>query len=229
MDAEDSARREDRKGETMRRKNRFKRDYGFAQDRKAACSAGSVPQPSSSEQLVSSEIEEPEWEKHRSVSLSELLDVYSDGVELLQLVKAPDSNCSSLSIATRQGLVLLREQDLMPLWKLSLHGLHSQPTPGSFTDDQTLDFLLQTAWSWDEKDDGGGWSSGSIIWSHSIPCHMEETPTTSAVTSDQKSVFLFWAEALAAASLSSDDAPGAKPPGLYHLTSCTQPSRLSCT
>ncbi|KAM7316744.1 hypothetical protein ACRRTK_024475 [Alexandromys fortis] len=175
------------------------------------------------------QIEEPEWEKHRSVSLSELLDVYSDGVELLQLVKAPDSNCSSLSIATRQGLVLLREQDLMPLWKLSLHGLHSQPTPGSFTDDQTLDFLLQTAWSWDEKDDGGGWSSGSIIWSHSIPCHMEETPTTSAVTSDQKSVFLFWAEALAAASLSSDDAPGAKPPGLYHLTSCTQPSRLSCT
>lgn len=44
MDAEDSARREDRKGETMRRKNRFKRDYGFAQDHKAACSAGSVPQ-----------------------------------------------------------------------------------------------------------------------------------------------------------------------------------------
>lgn len=56
MDAEDSAKREDRRGETMRRKNRFKRDYGFAQDHKAACSAGSVPQPSSSEQLVSSEV-----------------------------------------------------------------------------------------------------------------------------------------------------------------------------
>lgn len=48
--------------------------------------------------------------------------------------------------------------------------------------------------------DGG---SGSIIWSHSVPCHMKETPTTSAITSDQKSVFLFWAEALTAASLSS--------------------------
>lgn len=48
--------------------------------------------------------------------------------------------------------------------------------------------------------DGG---SGSIVWSYSIPCHMKETPTTSAITSDQKSVFLFWAEALTAASLSS--------------------------
>ncbi|KAM7335623.1 hypothetical protein ACRRTK_006100 [Alexandromys fortis] len=164
------------------------------------------------------QIEEPEWEKRRSVNLSELIDVYSDGVELLQLVKAPDSNCSSLLITTRQGLVLLRGQDLMPLWKLSLQGLRSQPTPGYFTDDQTLDFLLQTQDGVGMKKmtvvDGG---SGSIIWSHSIPCHMKETPTTSAITSDQKSVFLFWAEALTAASPSSDDTPGAEPPGLYHL------------
>ncbi|XP_032761419.1 protein FAM234B [Rattus rattus] len=164
------------------------------------------------------QIEEPEWEKHRSVNLSELIDVYSDGVELLQLVKAPDSNSSSLLITTRQGLVLLRGQDLMPHWKLNLQGLRSQPTPGYFTDDQTLDFLLQTQ-------DGVGMkkmtvvdgSSGSIVWSYSVPCHMKETPTTSAITSDQKSVFLFWAEALTAVSLSSDDSSGAEPPGLYHL------------
>lgn len=164
------------------------------------------------------QIEEPEWEKHRSVNLSELIDVYSDGVELLQLVKAPDSNSSSLLITTRQGLVLLRGQDLTPHWKLNLQGLRSQPTPGYFTDDQTLDFLLQTQ-------DGVGMkkmtvvdgSSGSIVWSYSVPCHMKETPTTSAITSDQKSVFLFWAEALTAASLSSDDSSGAEPPSLYHL------------
>lgn len=164
------------------------------------------------------QIEEPEWEKHRSVNLSELIDVYSDGVELLQLVKAPDSNSSSLLITTRQGLVLLRGQDLMPHWKLNLQGLRSQPTPGYFTDDQTLDFLLQTQDGDGMKKmtvvDGG---SGSIVWSYSIPCHMKETPTTSAITSDQKSVFLFWAEALTAASLSSDDSSGAEPPGLYHL------------
>lgn len=164
------------------------------------------------------QIEEPGWEEHRSVNLSELIDVYSDGVELLQLVKAPDSNSSSLLITTRQGLVLLRGQDLMPHWKLNLQGLRSQPTPGYFTEDQTLDFLLQTQ-------DGVGMkkmmvvdgASGSIVWSYSIPCHMKETPTTSAITSDQKSVFLFWAEALSAASLSSDDSSGAEPPGLYHL------------
>ncbi|XP_021045700.1 protein FAM234B [Mus pahari] len=164
------------------------------------------------------QIEELEWEKHRSVNLSELIDVYSDGVELLQLVKAPDSNSSSLLITTRQGLVLLRGQDLTPHWKLNLPGLRSQPTPGYFTDDQTLDFLLQTQDGDGMKKmtvvDGG---SGSIVWSYSIPCHMKETPTTSAITSDQKSVFLFWAEALTAASLSSDDSSGAEPPGLYHL------------
>ncbi|XP_051011429.1 protein FAM234B isoform X3 [Acomys russatus] len=167
---------------------------------------------------ASLQIEEPEWEKRRSVNLSELIDVYSDGVELLQLVKAPDSNCSSLLITSRQGLVLLRGQDLTPYWRLSLQGLCSQPTPGYFTDDQTLDFLLQTQ-------DGTGMkklmvvdgASGSIVWSHSIPCKMKEMPTTSAITSDQKSVFLFWAEALTAASLSSDDSSGAEPPGLFHL------------
>lgn len=50
--------------------------------------------------------------------------------------------------------------------------------------------------------------SGSVTWSHSVPCHMKETPATSAVTSDQKSVFLFWAEGLSPASLHSVSEPG---------------------
>ncbi|XP_045410250.1 protein FAM234B [Lemur catta] len=164
------------------------------------------------------QIEEPEWEKRRSINLSELIDVYSDGVELLQMVKAPDSNCSNLLITTRQGLVLLRGQNLTPYWTLSLQGLRSQPTPGYFTDDRTLDFLLQIQ-------DGVGMKkmmvvdgeSGSMVWSYSVPCHMKETPATSAVTSEQKSVFLFWAEGLSAASPNSDAVQGTEPPSLYHL------------
>ena len=42
--------------------------------------------------------------------------------------------------------------------------------------------------------------SGLVTWSYSIPCHMKETPATSAATVEQKSVFLFWAEGLSAAS-----------------------------
>ncbi|KAG8513764.1 Protein FAM234B, partial [Galemys pyrenaicus] len=214
------------------------------------------------------QIEEPEWEKRRSANLSELIDIYSDGVELLQMVTAPDSNCSSLLVTTTQGLVLLRGQNLTPHWTLSLQGLRSQPTPGYFTDDQTLDFLLQVQ-------DGVGMKkvnlgpqthrnikeidafvppvpgalvvvdgdSGSAAWSHSVPCHMKETPTISAVTADQKSVFLFWAEGLAAESpsavserlsvscacgravaspslfllLPQDGTLGTEPPGFYHL------------
>lgn len=164
------------------------------------------------------QIEEPEWEKRRPINLSELIDIYSDGVELLQMVRAPDSNCSNLLITTRQGLVLLRGQNLTPSWTLSLQGLRSQPTPGYFTDDQTLDFLLQIQ-------DGIGMKkmvvvdgdSGSVTWSHSVPCHMKETPATSAVTSDQKSVFLFWAEGLSPASLHSDIILGPEPRSLHHL------------
>uniref|UniRef100_A0A3Q2HS08 Family with sequence similarity 234 member B n=1 Tax=Equus caballus TaxID=9796 RepID=A0A3Q2HS08_HORSE len=163
------------------------------------------------------QIEEPEWEKRRAINLSELIDIYSDGVELLQMVKAPDANCSNLLITTGQGLVLLRGQNLTPYWTVSLQGLRSQPTPGYFTDDETLDFLLQI-------EDGVGMrkmvvvdgDSGSITWSYSAPCHMRETPTTSAVTSDQKSVFLFWAEALSAAPPNSD-VQGTEPPSLHHL------------
>ncbi|XP_016052932.1 PREDICTED: protein FAM234B [Miniopterus natalensis] len=164
------------------------------------------------------QIEESEWEKRRSVNLSELIDIYSNGVELLQMVKAPDSNCSNLLITTRQALVLLRGQNLTPHWTLRLQDLHSQPTPGYFTDDQTLDFLLQIQ-------DGVGMKkvmvvdglSGSVIWSYSVPCHMKRTPTTSAVTSDRKSVFLFWAEGLPAAPPDSDVTLGMEPPSLHHL------------
>ncbi|XP_012369032.2 protein FAM234B [Octodon degus] len=164
------------------------------------------------------QIEEPEWEKRRSVNLSELIDIYSDGVELLQVVKMPDSNCSNLLVTTRQSLILLRGQNLTPYWTLSLPGLRSQPTPGYFTDDQTLDFLLQTQEVVGMKKmmvvDG---DSGSIIWSYSAPCHMKETPTTSAVTSDRKSVFLFWAEGLSAVPPNADGILGADGPRLYHL------------
>ncbi|KAK1341362.1 hypothetical protein QTO34_017768 [Cnephaeus nilssonii] len=114
--------------------------------------------------------EEPEWEKRRSINLSELIDIYS------------------------------------------------QPTPGYFTDDQTLDFLLQIQ-------DGVGMKkmmvvdgdSGSVIWNYTAPCHLKRTPTTSAVTSDQKSVFLFWAEGLPAAPSNSDVILGTEPPSLHHL------------
>ncbi|XP_040823179.1 protein FAM234B-like [Ochotona curzoniae] len=164
------------------------------------------------------QIEEPEWEKRRSVNLSELIDIYSDGVELLQLVKAPDSNCSNLLITTRQGLVLLRGQSLTPYWTLSLPGLRSQPTPGYFTDDQILDFLLQVQ-------DGVGMkkmmvvdgNSSSIVWSYSAPCHVKDMPATSALTADRKSVFLFWAEALPTAPPDAETMLGAELSHLYHL------------
>ncbi|KAJ8790983.1 hypothetical protein J1605_021077 [Eschrichtius robustus] len=164
------------------------------------------------------QIDEPEWERRRSINLSELIDIYSDGVELLQVVKVPDSNSSNLLITTRQGLVLLQGQNLTPSWTLSLQGLRSQPTPGYFTDDETLDFLLQIPNGAGKKKvmvvDG---ASGLVAWSYSVPCHMEETPATSAATVDQKSVFLFWAEGLSAASPNPDVVPGTEPPSLHHL------------
>lgn len=134
------------------------------------------------------------------------------------MVKAPDSNSSNLLITTTQGLVLLRGQNLTPSWVLGLQGLHSQPTPGYFTDDETIDFLLQIPNGVGMKKvmvvDG---DSGLVTWSYSIPCHMKETPATSAATVEQKSVFLFWAEGLSAASPNPDVVLGTEPPSLHHL------------
>ncbi|KAF4793814.1 hypothetical protein TURU_105994 [Turdus rufiventris] len=87
--------------------------------------------------------EEPEWEKRRSVNLSELIDIYSGGVDFLQTVKTPDTNCSNLLITTKESLILLRGQDLERRWTLELQNISSQPVPGYFGGDQILDFMLQ--------------------------------------------------------------------------------------
>ncbi|XP_043358615.1 protein FAM234B isoform X3 [Dermochelys coriacea] len=68
--------------------------------------------------------EEPEWEKRRSVNLSELIDIYSGGVEFLQMVRASDTNCSDLLITTKHSLTLLRGEDLEPRWNLELQDIH---------------------------------------------------------------------------------------------------------
>lgn len=59
--------------------------------------------------------------------------------------------------------------------------------------------------------------SGMVAWSYSIPCHMEETPATSAAAVDQKSVFLFWAEGLSAATPNPVSEPGRVPLSLCQM------------
>ncbi|KAJ6656320.1 hypothetical protein lerEdw1_003823 [Lerista edwardsae] len=149
--------------------------------------------------------EETEWEKRRSFNLSELIDIYSGGVEFLQAVKSPDSNCSDLLITTVRGLTLLKGQDLKPRWNLDQPDIDSQPSPGYFNDDRILDFMLQAP-------SGNGvmkkvpllalsvvvllvvdGKSGIPIWNHSLPCHMKKSDALSVLTLDRKSVFLFWA------------------------------------
>nr|XP_034983905.1 protein FAM234B isoform X3 [Zootoca vivipara] len=139
--------------------------------------------------------EEPEWEKRRSINSSELIDIYSGGVEFLQAVKSPDGNCSDLLVTTEHGLTLLRGQDLEPRWDLKQQHIDSQPSPGYFSDDQTLDFLLQAQMVNNITKqllvvDG---KSGEKIWSSELPCHMKKTDALSVMTLDKKSAFLFWA------------------------------------
>ncbi|XP_077195377.1 protein FAM234B [Paroedura picta] len=139
--------------------------------------------------------EEAEWEKLRSFNLSELIGIYSEGVEFLQTVKSPEGNCSDLLITTKHGLTLLRGQDLKPHWTLEQQDIDSQPSPGYFNDDLTLDFMLQ-AQSGDSimkkvlVVDG---KSGNPVWSYELLCHMKKTDVLSVMTLDRKSIFLFWA------------------------------------
>uniref|UniRef100_A0A8D0GI60 Family with sequence similarity 234 member B n=1 Tax=Sphenodon punctatus TaxID=8508 RepID=A0A8D0GI60_SPHPU len=164
------------------------------------------------------QLEEPEWERRRSVNLSELINIYSGGVEFLQTVKASDTNCSDLLITTKQGLTLLRGQDLEPLWIQKLPDIHSQPTPGYFSDDQTLDFMLQAQSKDNPKKvlvvDG---KSGFPVWSYELPCHMQKSDALSVMTLDRKSAFLFWADELQPALQSLEPGPRTEHRGLHHL------------
>ncbi|XP_058046253.1 protein FAM234B isoform X3 [Ahaetulla prasina] len=138
--------------------------------------------------------EEPEWEKHRSIDLLEFIDIYSGGVVFLQAVKSSDSNCSDLLITTEHGLTLLRGQDLEQRWTLEQPNIDSQPCPGYFNEDQTLDFMLQAQHGNVSRKilvvDG---KSGLPVWNYELPYHMRKSDALSVLTLDKKSVFLFWA------------------------------------
>ncbi|XP_026559290.1 protein FAM234B [Pseudonaja textilis] len=118
----------------------------------------------------------------------------SDGVVFLQAVKSPDSNCSDLLITTEHGLTLLRGQDLEQRWTLEQPDIDSQPCPGYFNDDQTVDFMLQAQHGNVSRKilvvDG---KSGLPVWNYELPYHMRKSDALSVLTLDKKSVFLFWA------------------------------------
>nr|XP_033785230.1 protein FAM234B [Geotrypetes seraphini] len=138
---------------------------------------------------------EPEWEKRRSVNLSDLIFVYSGSVEFLQSVKLPASNCSDILITTKAGVSLLRAQDLEPCWTLKLKNIQSEATLGYFTDDQILDFMLQVQNKNGTKKvvviDG---KSGLPVWSSEVPWHRKQCLAASVMTTDRRSAFLFWGE-----------------------------------
>ncbi|XP_075038972.1 protein FAM234B isoform X2 [Mixophyes fleayi] len=138
---------------------------------------------------------EPDWEKRRTVNLSKLISVYSAGVEFLQTVPVYGSNCSDLLVTTKEGLSLLRGQDLEQRWSISLINIHSPPQPGYFNKDGNLDFFIQIQSSKTDKKmiviDG---STSASLWEWDISWHQKEAEAMSLLTADGKSVFLFWGE-----------------------------------
>ncbi|XP_008941448.1 PREDICTED: uncharacterized protein KIAA1467 homolog, partial [Merops nubicus] len=164
------------------------------------------------------EQEEPEWEKRRAANLSELIDIYSGGVDFLQTMKVPDTNCSNLLITTKEGLVLLQGEDLEPRWTLELQNISSQPVAGFFNADQTLDFMLQARTGDGNKKvvvvDG---RSGLPLWKQELPWQKQQLDALSVMTLDKKSVFLFWADEAQPVLQSWQPAPRPERPGLHHL------------
>ncbi|KAG8456119.1 hypothetical protein GDO86_002063 [Hymenochirus boettgeri] len=138
---------------------------------------------------------QPEWEKQREVNMSQVISVYSSGVEFLQTIPVLDSNCSDLLITTNDGLTLLRGQDLEKRWSITLRNLHSQPQPGYFNADGSLDFLLQVKSNSSSKRvliiDG---TTGVSLWEWEVPWHGKEADAASTPTSDGKSAFVFWGD-----------------------------------
>jgi len=68
-----------------------------------------------------------------SLGISALLSICpSGGVDFLQTMKTPDTNCSNLLITTKEGLILLRGQDLEPHWTLELQNISRLRTRNIF-------------------------------------------------------------------------------------------------
>ncbi|NWY05232.1 F234B protein, partial [Nothoprocta ornata] len=162
--------------------------------------------------------EEPEWERRRSVNLSELIDIYSGGVDFLQTMRAPDTNCSNLLITIKNGLMLLQGQDLKPHWFLEMQNISSQPVPGYFGSDQTLDFMLQTQTGDGKKKvvviDG---KSGFPVWNQEFPWQKQDLDALTVMTLEKKSVFLFWADEGQSLLQTLQPGPRTERPGLHHL------------
>ncbi|XP_030063467.1 protein FAM234B [Microcaecilia unicolor] len=162
--------------------------------------------------------QEPEWEKRRSVNLSELIFVYSGRVEFLQSPKVPANNCSDILITTKEGVCLLRAQDLEPRWTYKLKNIQSEATAGYFTDDQILDFMLQVQNKNGTKKvlviDG---KSGLLVWSSEVPWRRKQSLAASVLTTDRRSAFLFWGEETLPGVNRSEQATEVKFQGHQHL------------
>ncbi|XP_069508824.1 protein FAM234B isoform X2 [Ambystoma mexicanum] len=171
--------------------------------------------------------EDQDWENRRSVNQSKLIDVFSGGVEFLQLVTVPGNNCSDLLITTKQGISLLSGQDLEPRWTLNQKNIQSQPAPGFFNEDQHLDFMLE-AQSGDRRKKvlviNG--ETGASVWNATVPWQMHESKTVSVLTADMKSVFLYWGEEPHPASNSSFAGRDVRPRQHLYLLHPTYPSVL---
>ncbi|KAM5148834.1 protein FAM234B [Mantella aurantiaca] len=138
---------------------------------------------------------EPDWEKRKSVNLSKLISVCSADVEFLQTIPVFGNNCSDLLVTTKEGLSLLKGQDLEQKWSVTLKNIYSIPQPGYFNTDGNLDFFVQIQSGNDVKKlvviDG---STSALLWEWEVLWHEREAKAMSLLTADGKSVFLFWGE-----------------------------------
>ncbi|XP_075689731.1 protein FAM234B [Rhinoderma darwinii] len=140
---------------------------------------------------------DPDWEKRRAVNHSNLINVYSAGVEFLQTVPVYLSNFSDLLVTTKETVTLVRGQDLEQRWIINLNNIYSHPQPGYFNSDGNLDFFIQVQSNTTQKKviiiDG---STSQSLWEWEISWHEheKETEAISLLTTDGKSVFLFWGE-----------------------------------
>ncbi|KAM8930688.1 protein FAM234B [Pelodytes ibericus] len=145
---------------------------------------------------------EPDWEKRRTVNLSKLINVYSAAVEFLQTMPVFGSNCSDLLITTKNGLSLLRGQDLEQRWSLNLNNISSLPQPGYFNNDGNLDYLLQVQTNHVKKVIIVDGTSGESLWEWEVSWNQQEAQAASVLTHDGKSIFLFWGEGSAVSNSS---------------------------
>ncbi|XP_060219895.1 protein FAM234A isoform X1 [Meriones unguiculatus] len=133
--------------------------------------------------------EDSYWENKLNRSAHRRL-LHSTGA-VRYLMNVPGKAGQDLLLVSSEACMLLDGQDLVPRWTLDATQVLRKPILGHYKPD-TLAVVIENGTSTDRQIRLLDLSTGSLLWSQSLPSLPGGPPSTSLMTADHRSAFFFW-------------------------------------